>query len=1033
VGLANAAEGQAQQPAAEGRALLAAGRIADAESWAERQLADLEERQAADSIEAADVGDVLVEARLRGTKPPEAGFIDRARRVVATRETILGPEHPSVATSLENLARLLLATPDHQAARAAAERSLAIRQRALGPEHPDVASSAVAVAKACLRAGEYDQWLAFLRRALAIRESALGPNALPVAQSLNEIAAAQIDLGDPGAARPLLDRALAIRRAALAPDDPAIARTMGNLARVYQDLGNYTEARRLFEGTIPIFEQGGSRDDIGKSLLNLAVLCRQIGDDAGVRNYAERALAVWETAFGPQYPSLGVALDQLGALAERQGDLAEARQYYERSLRIREAYFGPESIGAAWPLRGMARLLERGGDLAGARGLYLRALAIWDKRPLSKHVSLIENLESLGALALLAGDATEAEARFGRALALREEAVGAAHHTVATALVGLAETRRRLADPSGALSLALRGEALSREHLRLTNRGLSERQALDYARTRPTGLDVALTLSSDGLGAEDRRSVWDAVIRARALVLDEMGARNRSQADSGDPDTTKLADELGSLRQRLANLLVRGSADDPAMRKLIEDVRVQREAAERSLAQRSASFRASLAEQQHGFPEVAAALPPGTVLVAYRRHLRRAAAGVHPPGDGVPSYLAFVLSAPESPPVVVPLGVASEIDRLVRQWRGEIDAAAGAGEGSRGAEARYRTAGVALREKVWDPVIPHVGRATQVFIVPDGMLNVLNFATLPVGRSQYLAQAGPRVHYLSAERDLARPARRPAKGGALLAVGGAAFEERSLFTRLTPRDSIAATASSSSPSDQKPFRGPRSSCASFLASAFSPLPASTAEARTVASLWTRSRRKGETGAATVLLGADANEPAVKERAGAAGVLHLATHAFLLGENCSSESNPLVLSGLALAGANHRNDALPEEDDGILTAEEVAALDLSDVDWAVLSGCDTGGGEVRAGEGVLGLRRAFQTAGAATLVMSLWPVEDESARHWMEALYRNRLVGRLSTVEAVRRASLAVLEARGRRGESTHPYFWGAFVATGDWR
>src|SRR5439155_9036837 len=143
------------------------------------------------------------------------------------------------------------------------------------------------------------------------------------------------------------------------------------------------------------------------------------------------------------------------------------------------------------------------------------------------------------------------------------------------------------------------------------------------------------------------------------------------------------------------------------------------------------------------------------------------------------------------------------------------------------------------------------------------------------------------------------------------------------------------------------------------------------------------------------------------------VLHLATHGFFLNGGCPPAANgtrsvdglssggtgsarlqlgesPLLLSGLALAGANRRAIAGPDEDDGILTAEEVTALNLEGVEWAVLSACDTGLGEVKAGEGVFGLRRAFQVAGVRTVIMSLWSVDDEAARIWMRTLYERRL-------------------------------------------
>ncbi|HET7225632.1 MAG TPA: CHAT domain-containing protein, partial [Candidatus Eisenbacteria bacterium] len=144
-------------------------------------------------------------------------------------------------------------------------------------------------------------------------------------------------------------------------------------------------------------------------------------------------------------------------------------------------------------------------------------------------------------------------------------------------------------------------------------------------------------------------------------------------------------------------------------------------------------------------------------------------------------------------------------------------------------------------------------------------------------------------------------------------------------------------------------------------------------------------------------------------------------------------NPLLFSGLALAGANLRARAAPGAGDGILTAQEIATLDLDGVDWAVLSACRTGVGEVVAGEGVLGLRRAFLLAGARSVVTSLWSVGDQGARAWMAALYRHRLLHKATTCAAVRAATLESLRARRARGQSTHPFHWAAFVALGDWR
>jgi CHAT domain-containing protein len=229
---------------------------------------------------------------------------------------------------------------------------------------------------------------------------------------------------------------------------------------------------------------------------------------------------------------------------------------------------------------------------------------------------------------------------------------------------------------------------------------------------------------------------------------------------------------------------------------------------------------------------------------------------------------------------------------------------------------------------------------------------------------------------------------------------------------------------------------------------FQPLPGTAAEVDSVTKLW------GSRDEVTVLEGEDAGERAVKELLPGKRVAHFATHGFFLDRPCGwrassvggsrtigaidadvprPDANPFLLAGLALAGANRQASAGDDEEDGILTAEEIASLDLEGLDWAVLSACDTGLGDVRSGDGVLGLRRAFEIAGAGTLIMSLWPVEDQAARDWMSRLYAARYQRNSETAEAVREADRGAIEARRARGASTHPFYWAGFVATGGWR
>ena len=198
---------------------------------------------------------------------------------------------------------------------------------------------------------------------------------------------------------------------------------------------------------------------------------------------------------------------------------------------------------------------------------------------------------------------------------------------------------------------------------------------------------------------------------------------------------------------------------------------------------------------------------------------------------------------------------------------------------------------------------------------------------------------------------------------------------------------------------------------------FGPLPGTAVEARALAGILPRS---------VVLLERDATETAVKSMHGPE-VLHIATHGFFIDGSGPdfSDGNPLVRSGLALAGANSRHSG---DEDGVLTALEVAGLDLWGTQLVVLSACNTGLGDTRTGEGVSGLRRALVLAGSESQVISLWSVSDSATRELMVSFYRRLLAGDGRT-DALRSVQLEML--RNRR--TSHPFYWAGFIQSGDWR
>jgi CHAT domain-containing protein len=1081
------------------QAMWRGGKVADPEtlSIAQRAVAIKEEAVGPHDVRLATA---LVElSNVRYARSEYAECRPILERALAIYEAALGPDAAGVAGVHNSLGKLCNALYDRESAESHLRTALQIYEKTSGPESDDVADVLENLGNTLSHRGAAAEAEALYRRSLVIREELHGQNHLKTANSYNNLGNLHRELGEYELAKEEIERALAIREEFLPPGHPLVITTLANQAIVYSNLG--LETRPIWERAITLADTYLGRDhELAAGLrANWAVGRQDIGVE-DMKKLREEALAVFEKVYGPDHPRVawvlsGLAEDalyvgdyeaasqyleraiqadekrpemlrpyyaaHLATLAQCRGEAgktAEARALFERSLTIIEESSGPEHLDVKGFLMPFGDFLRRTGDVAGARAAYARAIAI-DQRAWDGKRSDPNLLVSLADLEADAGRLEVAGPLFERALAVCEQQHETEYASYATTLLKYSAYLLRAGDGEASLDAALRGADMSRRRLQSTLANLPERQALGLVAKSAPGADLAVSAAlalSEPMAAA---SALNALVRSRALVLDEMGQRHRTAWLAQMPEMEQLVDAYVAASVRLANLTVQGT-DEISPEKhveLLQTARREKEAAEEALAERSATFRATKARRQAGLSEVAASLPRGSALVSYFRFPRQWAGPQDPPSPPIDSYAAFILHSATSTPVLLDLGAASEIDDEVTALRRRLaEATQASGAMMKSAEASYRRAGENLRRHVWDPLEPHLHGAETVFIVPDGPLNLVSFAALPVGSSEYLIEKTSQIHNLSAERDLL--VTMVAGGSGVLAVGDPAFDEGELFAALRapglqfPQEQIKIASA-------RLFRGHPSSCGDFTSLHFERLPSSGLEVEDVVSTWGsawaqsghRLRGSNRTAEAKLLEGAAASELAVKLAAPGKDVLHLATHGFFLGEGCPSAldarggatsgpmptallgENPLLLSGLALAGANHREAAGPDEDDGILTAEEIAALDLEGVKWAVLSACDTGLGQIRAGEGVLGLRRAFQVAGARTVIMSLWPVEDEASRHWMRALYSNRLSKGMSTVDAVHAASLELLRQRREAGLSTHPFYWAGFVATGDWR
>jgi CHAT domain-containing protein/tetratricopeptide (TPR) repeat protein len=862
-------------------------------------------------------------------------------------------------------------------------------------------------------------------------------------------ARALLEAGDAAGALARYEREFHAAVASLPPEHPDLAVYHHRLGIVAWTMGDYERARTELEASLLLYgrAQGSDSTAVAEVLGHLGSIALEEGDAPRAVALHRRELAAAERARDAG-PETALALDRLGTALAATGDVKGAEEAHARALSLfEEGKSSPRVIACLHHIAEDTRIL---GEPDLARGYLLRARSLSNRNdPEDPGVSV--SVAGLAVLAAAEGDLDRARALDREVVAVRRRALGPEHPLLAEALVRYAASLIRTGHNLEAVDAALEAEAIRRDHLRFIARSLPERQALRYEARLASGLGAAVAAGIRTWDSTVVERIWDTVARSRALVLDEMASRHRWTDPLADSTTLALAAETARTRQCVAQLSVRGfeGMDPRAYRATLERLKESSRESERMLLARSGAAHLPGSRASAGLAEVRSSLPPGAGLVSLVRYLdptagMRRAGGAPPsvaggPGGSEWSYAAFVTAGARAHARVIPLGDAEDLDSLVSAWR---QAVADRRAPDSVAAASERRLGRVLRQRLWDPIVPHLEGVERVVLVPDGTFHLVNPMALRLDEDRFLLEEGPTFQIVSSERDLTGPARNATPGTGFLGLADPDFDApRKTMSAL---DRKSGGDSRADENEDDVYRGSGACPEDSLPACWTSLPGSALEVEEVAKLW--EAHGG--GASVVLRGAAATEGSFKKLAPGKRALHLATHGFYAGACGAARENPLLRSGMALAGANSgrsepgepggtssSNGATDHADtsrieDGILTADEISGMDLGGVEWAVLSGCETGVGVVRAGEGVLGLRRAFEVAGARTLVMSLWPVTDRAAREWTIRFYEGRLEKGLDPASAARHASRVMLEAARAAGEPAHPFAWAAFIVAG---
>jgi CHAT domain-containing protein/tetratricopeptide (TPR) repeat protein len=802
-------------------------------------------------------------------------------------------------------------------------------------------------------------------------------------------------------------------------------------ASVLLELGRSREALDLREALFSATRKryGENSSEAAKAEAQIGAGLQEIGDYPAARErymHAEAIMAALPNA--PEHDRALIA-NNYGNLLQEMGQEDAALAHYRQAI---EAWGDSERTThvRAVVTANIGNTEFRLGHYQDAIADFQRALALREQSDGKDSPGLAFALEGLGSATLALGNYVDAEQYYRRALAARGRALAPDHPTLGPLNFGLALSLWGRGDIDGAFDLAVQTAKHQQAMLTTFAAGFSERQSVAYRQLLMPATALAVTLAAQRGDATRIATAWQLSMVERGLVARAQAQRLAAVRAAHDPAMAQAWQSWQRANSALGEAWMSTTTTAAQMTQLRADT----ETAERALWRSAGHAPGEGAAEATPLTDLAHALPSDGVLIAFSEGVTSDPARQLRAGDkqAPEDWYAFAL-VPDGGATLRRVGSIDALSAQLHAWYEDL-------RNPHADPARLRGNGLALRQALLDPVVAaDAGR--RLFIVPEGELYRLSFAALPDDKQGFLIETGTRVHTLAHESELTLPA--------------AAAHAQQMLLAGAP-DFPGATAAVAGVQRQLCRRATRQG--------FSAIPNAARELGGLQALLSASSTTPQIipSQITLIEGARATKANVLAALPRANVAHLATHGFSLDESCSDDradpdaasaagatrgvtldrpqppaasaaqgiADAGILSGLAFSGASLAPGSAAV---GVLSAGELGTLDLSHLDWIALSACDSGLGPIGRNEGVFGMRRALRLAGARTVVLSLWQVDDAATADLMQSLYRARFIAHDDVPDAMATAMRSLITARRARNESDHPYYWAAFISEGGWR
>ena len=967
-------------------------------------------------------------------------------------ENVLGTNNSNYASTLSNLALYNSYLGNYMEAIRLGTESMNIGEKIFGKNHPKLAITLNNIALYNYYLGNYQEAIRLGTDALNTLEKGVGKNNYNYTTFLSNLALYNSKIGNYKEAIRLGTDALNLREKILGKKHPDYATSLSNLSVNYDHLGDYQEAIRTETEALKIIEEvlGKKHPNYVAVLSNLALYNFNLGDYQEAIRLGSEALDIREKIHGKYHPDYATTLSNLAEYYYELGNYQEAIKLGTEALNIREKILGKNHPDYATSLNNLANHNSHLGNYQEAIRLGTEALNIYEKGLGKDNSYYATSLNNLALLNFYLGNCQEAIRLGIEAMNIHERVLGTDHPLYPISLNNLALFNFYLGNYQEATRLGIEAmniheRILGEKHpvyvKYLSNLGLYYYFNDDLVNLKKTEKEdfhfkrELLLNSFSFLPLSEREAYWNAnnfwyikwlpaytytypdadfidlgynaALLSKGILLNSEIEFDKFLAENGTPELADKYNEVKRIRMQLNKLYEMPIANRWCDTDSLEGVAIF---LERELMSESKEFGDYTRNLSITWQDVQKGLSDKEVAIEFVSF---------PLNQDSTMYVAYVLKQGMDAPVLVKLFEEKDLksgnifsstnpDRIYTQkWCSEL---------------------------IWGKFAPYLEDSENVYFAPDGLLHQIAIEYLPALDGEGMMSDIYNIYRLSSTRQLAIDRDRKNYRTAVL-YGGIEYNSDPMIMLAESRKYDRGSEPLIKATDPGIFANER-----FYAS---PLAGTLPEAQAI-----KTSLDNNGYSTTLFSGSEASEESFKNLSGEnSEILHIATHGVFwnkdeaekasssnpnlffmdqFGENGAkySEDKALTRSWLFMAGANNttQKGELPEGvENGLLTAQEIAQMNLRGTDLVVLSACQTGLGDIGS-EGVFGLQRGFKKAGVNTILMSLWNVNDDATQLLMTTFYDNYMKG-MSKREALKEAQRTVRETPGYN----IPRFWAPFI------